>query len=106
MFDPKATAADSVFNVSMLMLAICAAIFLVVGGLLTFTIVRFRRRRLDDSREPAHRCVTQYCPKTHALQGMLPSNTPNLVFAPSANRGSRKAFVLVMVSQFHSGIVM
>jgi cytochrome c oxidase subunit 2 len=36
----------------MLMLAICAAIFLVVGGLLTFTIVRFRRRKTDDSREP------------------------------------------------------
>ena len=53
MFDPKATPADSVFNVSMLMLAICAAIFLVVGGLLTFTIVRFRRRQMDDSREPA-----------------------------------------------------
>ena len=35
MFDPKATPADSVFNVSMLMLAICAAIFLVVGGTLS-----------------------------------------------------------------------
>jgi cytochrome c oxidase subunit 2 len=53
MFNPKATPADSVYNVSMLMLAICAAIFLVVGGLLTFTIVRFRRRKMDDSREPA-----------------------------------------------------
>jgi len=52
-FDPKATPADSVYSVSMLMLAICAAIFLVVGGLLAFTIVRFRRRKLDDSREPA-----------------------------------------------------
>jgi cytochrome c oxidase subunit 2 len=53
MFDPKATPAESAFNVSMLMLAICAAIFLVVGGLLTFTIVRFRRRKMDDTREPA-----------------------------------------------------
>lgn len=53
MFKPRATPADSVFNVSMLMLAICAAIFAVVGGLLTFTIVRFRRRRIEDSREPA-----------------------------------------------------
>src|ERR1700686_2248742 len=53
MFDPKATPADSVYRISMLMLAICAAIFLVVGGLLAFTIVRFRRRKVDDSREPA-----------------------------------------------------
>jgi len=53
MFRPQATPADSVYNVSMLMLAICAAIFVVVGGLLTFTIVRFRRRKADDPREPA-----------------------------------------------------
>jgi cytochrome c oxidase subunit 2 len=53
MFDPKATPADSVYKVSMLMLAICAAIFLVVGGLLAFTIVRFRRRKMDNGREPA-----------------------------------------------------
>ena len=53
MFDPKATPADSIYNVSMLMLAVCAGIFLVVGGLLAFTIVRFRRRGTDNSREPA-----------------------------------------------------
>jgi cytochrome c oxidase subunit II len=53
MFKPQATPADSAYNVSMLMLAICAAIFLVVGGLIAFTIVRFRRRKMDDSREPA-----------------------------------------------------
>jgi len=52
-FNPKATPADSVYNVSMLMLAICAAIFVVVGGLLTFTIVRYRRRKVDDGHEPA-----------------------------------------------------
>lgn len=52
MFKPEATPADSIFNVSMLMLAICAAIFLVVGGLLAFTIVRFRRRKTDNSNEP------------------------------------------------------
>ena len=53
MFKPQATPADSAYHVSMLMLAICAAIFVVVGGLLAFTIVRFRRRGTDDSREPA-----------------------------------------------------
>jgi cytochrome c oxidase subunit 2 len=53
MFDPQATPADSIYRVSILVLAICAAIFLVVGGLLAFTIARFRRRKMDDSREPA-----------------------------------------------------
>jgi cytochrome c oxidase subunit II len=52
MFKPRATPADSIFNISMLMLAICVGIFAVVAGLLTFTIVRFRRRKMDDSREP------------------------------------------------------
>jgi len=52
MFKPEATPADSIYNISMLMLAICAAIFLVVGGLLLFTIVRFRGRKTDNSREP------------------------------------------------------
>jgi cytochrome c oxidase subunit 2 len=52
MFKPQATPADSIYNISMLMLAICAAIFLVVGGLLLFTIVRFRRPKVDNSREP------------------------------------------------------
>ena len=52
-FNPQATPAESVYNVSMLMLAICAAIFVVVGGFLTFTIVRYRRRKKDDGREPA-----------------------------------------------------
>jgi len=53
MFRPRATPAESVFNISMLMLAICGAIFVIVAGLLAFTIVRFRRRKVDDGREPA-----------------------------------------------------
>jgi cytochrome c oxidase subunit II len=53
MFKPESTAADSIYSISMLMLAICAAIFLVVAGLLTFAIIRFRRRKTDDGREPA-----------------------------------------------------
>lgn len=51
-FDPQATPAQSVYHLSLLVLTVCAAIFLVVAGLLTFTIVRFRRR-VDDGREPA-----------------------------------------------------
>jgi cytochrome c oxidase subunit 2 len=53
MFKPEASPADSIYNISMLMLAICAAIFVVVGGLLAFTIVRFRSRKTDNNREPA-----------------------------------------------------
>jgi len=51
-FDPRGTPADSVYQLSLLVLTVCAAIFLVVGGLLTYTIVRFRRKT-NDGREPA-----------------------------------------------------
>src|SRR6267154_1178990 len=51
-FDPRAMPADAVYRLSILVLAVCAAIFLVVAGLLTFTIVRFRRK-VADGREPA-----------------------------------------------------
>lgn len=51
-FKPQATPAESVYHLSLLVLTVCAAIFLVVGGLLTFTIVRFRRKK-DDRQEPA-----------------------------------------------------
>src|ERR1700732_4020692 len=52
-FDPQATPAESVYRLSLLVLTVCAAIFLVVAGLLTFTIVLFRRRKTDDNHEPA-----------------------------------------------------
>ena len=51
-FKPQATPAQSVYTLSLLVIAVCAVIFLVVGGLLTFTIVRFRRRT-NDGQEPA-----------------------------------------------------
>jgi cytochrome c oxidase subunit II len=51
-FDPRATPAQSVYSLSLLVMIVCAAIFLVVAGLLTFTIVRFRRNARD-GREPA-----------------------------------------------------
>ena len=51
-FRPKATPAESVYHLSLLVLTVCAAIFLVVAGLLTYTLVRFRRRS-GDRREPA-----------------------------------------------------
>jgi cytochrome c oxidase subunit 2 len=52
-FNPSSTPAQHIFDVSLLVLAICAVIFLIVGGLLTYTIVRFRRRATEDGREPA-----------------------------------------------------
>ena len=51
-FNPQATPAESVYHLSLLVFAVCGAIFLVVGGLLAFTIVRFRRKA-GDSSEPA-----------------------------------------------------
>src|SRR2546425_5016324 len=51
-FKPLSTPAQAVYEISLLALAICGAIFLVVGGLLAYTIVRFRRRPGDEVREP------------------------------------------------------
>src|SRR5207253_1233433 len=51
-FKPQASPAESVYQLSILVLTVCATIFVVVAGLLTFTIIRFRRRT-DDGREPA-----------------------------------------------------
>ncbi len=50
-FRPQATPADGIYGLSLMVLGICAAVFIVVGGLLTFTIIRFRGRS-DDDREP------------------------------------------------------
>jgi cytochrome c oxidase subunit 2 len=52
-FAPVATPAESVWQLSILVLAICTAIFSVVAGLLIYTVVRFRARKEDDGREPA-----------------------------------------------------
>ncbi|MFZ0591256.1 MAG: cytochrome c oxidase subunit II [Bryobacteraceae bacterium] len=51
-FEPRATPAESVYHLSLLVIAVCAAIFLAVAAVLTYTIVRFRRK-VDDRREPA-----------------------------------------------------
>lgn len=52
-FAPQATPAHYIFGLSMLVLAICASIFLVVAGLLLYALVRFRHRRGFTVREPA-----------------------------------------------------
>jgi cytochrome c oxidase subunit 2 len=51
-FAPFSTPAQAVFELAVLVLWICAGIFVVVSGLLLYTIIRFRRRHDDDGREP------------------------------------------------------
>ena len=51
-FAPLSTPAEAVYEAALLVLVICAGIFLVVGGLLAYTIIRFRRRPEDSGREP------------------------------------------------------
>lgn len=51
-FDPQATPAEAVYRLSLVVIGLCNAIFLVVAGLLAFTIVRFRGKK-DDTNEPA-----------------------------------------------------
>jgi cytochrome c oxidase subunit II len=52
-FAPASTAADSIYSVGMLVLAVTLAIFLVVAGMLLYALIRYRRRPGDTSREPA-----------------------------------------------------
>jgi cytochrome c oxidase subunit 2 len=51
-FDAAGTPAHLIVNVSEFVLGICAAIFIIVGGLLLFVIVRFRQRGTDTPEEP------------------------------------------------------
>src|SRR5262249_36629607 len=41
-FDPRATPAESVYQ--LLVMAVCTTIFLVVAGVLAYTVLRFRRQ--------------------------------------------------------------
>jgi cytochrome c oxidase subunit 2 len=51
-FAPAATPARSIFSLSMLVLSVTLAIFLIVGGLLLYALIRFRHRSTDTEREP------------------------------------------------------
>src|SRR5690349_6434685 len=51
-FKPLSTPAESVYQSALLTLAVCAVIFVIVGGLLAYTTIRFRRRAADDGSEP------------------------------------------------------
>ncbi|MEO6848001.1 MAG: cytochrome c oxidase subunit II [Chthoniobacterales bacterium] len=51
-FQPVSAPAQQIYHVAVLVLIICAGIFFVVGGILVYTIIRFRKRADDDGREP------------------------------------------------------
>jgi len=51
-FRPAGSSAQSIYELSILVLSVCFAIFLAVAGVLTYTIVRFRRATVDVDREP------------------------------------------------------
>ena len=51
-FAPASTPADAIFGLSLFVLAVTAAIFLLVSGLLVYAIVKFRRRLDDNNGEP------------------------------------------------------
>ena len=51
-FRPLSQPAQEIRETSFLVLAICAVIFVVVGGLLVYAIVRFRHRPGDEASEP------------------------------------------------------
>src|SRR5690242_15864700 len=52
-FAPASTPAKTIFGLSMFVLAVTAVIFAVVGGLLAYSVVKFRYRAADYGREPA-----------------------------------------------------
>ena len=51
-FAPASTQAKSIFGLSLFVLAVTAAIFVVVFVLLAYSVVKFRKKTSDDGREP------------------------------------------------------
>lgn len=52
-FAPAATPAQSIFDISMLVLGVTLVIFLIVAGLLLYALIRYRHRPGDSDQEPA-----------------------------------------------------
>src|SRR5580692_8567968 len=52
-FAPVSTPAQSILDLSLFVLEVTAAVFLVVFTLLTYAVVKFRKRKAADGREPA-----------------------------------------------------
>src|ERR1700693_5831962 len=51
-FAPASTPANSIFGLSIFVLAVTGGIFVVVFTLLAYAVVKFRKRAGDDGREP------------------------------------------------------
>ena len=51
-FKPQSTPAHSIFHLSLFVPSICAVIFVTVFCLLTYSVIKFRKRANDDGREP------------------------------------------------------
>jgi cytochrome c oxidase subunit 2 len=51
-FRPESTPADSIFHLSLLVLAVTGLIFVIVFSLLVYSVSRYRRRAGDNGREP------------------------------------------------------
>jgi cytochrome c oxidase subunit II len=51
-FDPHSTPGQEEYNIALLTLLVCAAIFVVVGTLIAYACIRYRRRASDDDQEP------------------------------------------------------
>ncbi len=52
-FAPASTPARSIFDLSIFVLSVTAAIFVVVFSLLAYAVVKFRKKTANDGREPA-----------------------------------------------------
>ena len=52
-FSPASTPARLVFDLSLLVWAVTGVIFVIVVGLLTYALIKFRKKRDDNGREPA-----------------------------------------------------
>jgi cytochrome c oxidase subunit 2 len=52
-FSPVSTPADSIFGLSLFVLAVTAMIFVVVVSLLVYAVVKFKKQKDDDGHEPA-----------------------------------------------------
>ena len=52
-FAPAGTPAHSTLELSLLVLGVAGGIFVVVAGLLTYALIRYRQRATDPDREPA-----------------------------------------------------
>src|SRR5215472_7241823 len=52
-FAPASTPAKTIFDLSVFVLSVTALIFVIVGGLLTYSVIKFRSKPTDAAREPA-----------------------------------------------------